>query len=93
MGDGAGLQLAPGTRLVVASSMSTKPSHSPKPLDVFQSDVCAERLKALSEPLRLRIVDLLRNGERPVGEISESLEVELVTASHHGRLHPLAATD
>ena len=63
--------------------MSTKPTPSPKSLDVFQSDVCAERLKALSEPLRLRIVDLLRNGERTVGEISESLKVELVTASHH----------
>jgi DNA-binding transcriptional ArsR family regulator len=63
--------------------MSTKPTQSQKSLDVFQSDVCAERLKALSEPLRLRIVDLLRNGERTVGEISESLKVELVTASHH----------
>jgi DNA-binding transcriptional ArsR family regulator len=83
MRDRAGLQLVQGTLLVAASSMSSKPLHSPKPLDVFQSDVCAERLKALSEPLRLRIVDLLRNGELAVGEISESLEVELVTASHH----------
>lgn len=51
--------------------------------DSFQSKVCADQLKALSEPLRLRIVDLLRQGELTVGDIAESLETELVTVSHH----------
>lgn len=51
--------------------------------DNFQSKQCADRLKALSEPLRLRIVDVLRNGELTVGDIAEFLEVELVTVSHH----------
>jgi DNA-binding transcriptional ArsR family regulator len=63
--------------------MSTKPTATSKPQDAFQSQMCAERLKALGEPLRLRIVDLLRNGELTVGEIAEKLEAELVTASHH----------
>jgi len=51
--------------------------------DNFQSKACADQLKALSEPLRLRIVDLLRQGELTVGDIAEFLETELVTVSHH----------
>lgn len=51
--------------------------------DNFQSKTCADQLKALSEPLRLRIVDLLRHGEMTVGDIAEFLETELVTVSHH----------
>jgi DNA-binding transcriptional ArsR family regulator len=51
--------------------------------DTFQSDVCAERLKALSDPLRLRIIDALRAGELTVGDIAEILEAEVVMVSHH----------
>jgi ArsR family transcriptional regulator len=51
--------------------------------DTFQSDFCAGQLKTLGEPLRLRIIDLLRHGEMTVGGIAECLDVELVTASHH----------
>lgn len=55
----------------------------PKPNDAFQADICANLLKALGEPLRLRIVDLLRQGEMTVSDIAETLKVELVTVSHH----------
>lgn len=51
--------------------------------DAFQATFCAERLKALGDPLRLRIVDLLRHGEMAVGDISEFLETEMATVSHH----------
>src|SRR5262245_41818231 len=51
--------------------------------DAFRSEECAELLKALSEPLRLRIVDVLRHGPLTVSDIAEFLEVELVTVSHH----------
>ena len=51
--------------------------------DAFQSDVCAERLKALGDPTRLRIIDALRAGELTVGDIAEILEVEVVMVSHH----------
>ena len=51
--------------------------------DSFQADRCAGLLKALGDPLRLRIVDLLRQGEMTVGDIAELLDVELVIASHH----------
>jgi DNA-binding transcriptional ArsR family regulator len=51
--------------------------------DTFQAQSCADQLKALSEPLRLRIVDVLRHGEMTVGDIAEFLEAEVVTVSHH----------
>lgn len=51
--------------------------------DLLQSDLCAERLKALSEPLRLRIVDALRGGPQNVTDLAEKLQVEVVTLSHH----------
>ena len=51
--------------------------------DTFQSQACAEQLKALSEPLRLRIVDALRYGPLTVSDIAELLETEIVTISHH----------
>jgi DNA-binding transcriptional ArsR family regulator len=56
---------------------------SDEPSDHFQSEQCAERLKALAEPLRLRIVDALRDRPRNVSEIAELLGVEVVIASHH----------
>ena len=51
--------------------------------DRLQPEHCAELLKALAEPLRLRIVDALRGGPRNVSEIAETLGVEMMTASHH----------
>ena len=51
--------------------------------DRLQSDTCAEKLKALSEPLRLRIVDSLRSGPQSVGEIAKALGEEIVIVSHH----------
>lgn len=51
--------------------------------DSLQSDLCAERLKALSEPLRLRIVDALRTGPKNVSDLAALLKVEVVTLSHH----------
>ena len=51
--------------------------------DTFQAQSCADQLKALSEPLRLRIIDVLRHGEMTVGDIAQFLETELVTVSHH----------
>jgi DNA-binding transcriptional ArsR family regulator len=51
--------------------------------DTFQSNYCAERLKALGDPLRLQIIDVLRNGEMTVSDIGFFLETEVVTVSHH----------
>ncbi len=51
--------------------------------DVFDADFCAERLKALSDPHRLRLVNALRYGELTVGDLAELLDAEVVTISHH----------
>ncbi len=51
--------------------------------DRLQSKLCAEKLKALGEPIRVRIVDLLRDGEKTVTEIAASLGEEIVNISHH----------
>lgn len=40
-------------------------------------------LTALAEPNRLRIVELLRSGPRPVGEISEQLQMRQPQVSKH----------
>lgn len=44
-------------------------------------NVMAQRFKAMSEPLRLKILQLLKEGERSVGEIAEVLELKHGTAS------------
>jgi DNA-binding transcriptional ArsR family regulator len=60
----------------------------PVPANPLQPDHCAEMLKALSDPTRLRIVDSLRTGPLNVGELAEQLNVEIVIVSHHlGILH------
>jgi DNA-binding transcriptional ArsR family regulator len=44
---------------------------------------CADRLKAMADPDRLRIVTALRTGPKAVGELAESLPMELANVSHH----------
>jgi DNA-binding transcriptional ArsR family regulator len=44
---------------------------------------CAERLKAMADPERLRIVQCLFDGPRTVGDISAHLDEEVVNVSHH----------
>ena len=51
--------------------------------EVTHAQQCAEYLKALGEPVRLAIINLLRSGEKNVSEIAEQLEIELQNASHH----------
>lgn len=47
---------------------------------------CAERLKAVADPDRLRIVDCLRMGALAVGDVCELLEMDMARASHHLRV-------
>lgn len=59
------------------------PDERPSPEDRLQSALCSEKLKALGEPTRLRIVDLLRDAPAHVGAIAEALSLPVVTTSHH----------
>jgi ArsR family transcriptional regulator, nickel/cobalt-responsive transcriptional repressor len=51
--------------------------------DVLSSKQCAERLKALADADRLRMVQLLRGGPRNVSDIAAALGVDLANVSHH----------
>jgi DNA-binding transcriptional ArsR family regulator len=46
----------------------------------------ATTLTALAEPNRLRIVELLRSGARPVGDIGERLKLQQPQVSKHLRV-------
>src|SRR5262245_13432453 len=51
--------------------------------DLLSSKECAERLKALADEDRLRIVQVLRSGGKNVGEIAAELAAEISNISHH----------
>jgi DNA-binding transcriptional ArsR family regulator len=51
--------------------------------DALSSNECAERLKALADPDRLKIVQVLRTGPKNVGQITSELGGELANVSHH----------
>ena len=44
---------------------------------------CAERLKALADPDRLRIVNSLMRGQKTVTELAVKMEVPIAKVSHH----------
>ena len=46
-------------------------------------DDIAARFKALAEPMRLRVLDALRSGERSVGELVEHLGASQANVSKH----------
>lgn len=60
----------------------------------LESAHCAEMLKAIGDPLRLRIIDALRTGSKNVGDLAELLHSEIATVSHHlGILHAAGLLD
>jgi len=67
----------------MTTAAATSSEDRTPPGDRLQSALCSEKLKALGEPTRLRIVDLLRDGPAYVGEIASTLDLPVVTTSHH----------
>jgi DNA-binding transcriptional ArsR family regulator len=60
----------------------------PSPIPVPLAELIAARLRVIGDPTRIRIIDLLRGGELPVGEIAERLGTSQQNASKHlGVLH------
>lgn len=51
-------------------------------MDVLDSE-CAQKLKVLSDPTRLTVLELLMAGPRHVGEIGDHLGIEQSLLSHH----------
>ena len=54
--------------------------------DRLQSAECAERLKAVAEPDRLKIIQCLQGSPKNVTALTELLDSPLVNVSHHLRV-------
>jgi ArsR family transcriptional regulator len=54
--------------------------------DQFRSAKCAEYLKAVADPERLKIIQCLQSGPKAVGEICRELGVVIANVSHHLKL-------
>src|SRR5277367_6487565 len=67
-------QPLPTTFLLVSGAPMTDPK---------QAKQCAEMLKAIAEPNRIRIIECLRAGSMNVTQLAKALSVEIVNVSHH----------
>ncbi len=54
-----------------------------QPLSDEAIDLVANRFKIMSEPLRLRLLQLLRNGEKSVGELTDLCRTSQPNVSKH----------
>lgn len=60
----------------------------PHPLPDAVVDLIARRFRVLAEPMRIRILDRLRDGEATVNDLTEALETSQQNVSKHlGVLH------
>lgn len=60
----------------------------PHPLPDPVVDLIARRFRVLAEPMRIRILDRLRDGEATVNDLTEALETSQQNVSKHlGVLH------
>lgn len=55
----------------------------PHPLPPELAGLIAERFRALAEPMRVRILDALRDGDAAVGELAERLGTSQQNVSKH----------
>jgi ArsR family transcriptional regulator, nickel/cobalt-responsive transcriptional repressor len=51
--------------------------------DRLKSSECSKFLKALADPERLKIIQCLQSGPKPVGDVSRALATPLANVSHH----------
>jgi DNA-binding transcriptional ArsR family regulator len=51
--------------------------------DAQPNDRCADLLKAIADPDRLKIIQYLADGAHSVGEIAEAIDEKMVNVSHH----------
>ena len=55
----------------------------PSPIPPELAELIAARFRVIGDPMRIRILDQLRDGERSVGEITEALGTSQQNASKH----------
>ena len=63
--------------------MASAAANVPHPLPPVVVDIVATRFRALGEPMRIRILDLLRDGELTVGELADHLGSTQQNISKH----------
>ena len=67
--------------------MSTRPA-VPHPLPEPLIDLVAQRFRVLGEPMRIKLLDRLRDGDATVGELQQALGASQQNVSKHlGVLH------
>ena len=54
--------------------------------DAHPDEACADKLRVLSDPTRLSVVELLMAGPRRVGDLNQVLGIEQSLLSHHLRV-------
>ena len=71
------------------SSLPAVPAAAvPHPLPPELVELVAHRFRLLGEPMRIRLLDVLRDGERSVGELALALAASQQNVSKHlGALH------
>ena len=55
----------------------------PRPLPADLVELIARRFRAIGEPMRIRLLDRLRDGEATVGELSEATGASQQNVSRH----------
>jgi DNA-binding transcriptional ArsR family regulator len=55
----------------------------PHPLPIDLVELIARRFRVLGEPMRIRLLDRLRDGEATVGELSDALDASQQNVSKH----------
>ncbi|MDE3024014.1 MAG: winged helix-turn-helix transcriptional regulator [Acidobacteriota bacterium] len=55
----------------------------PHPLPDDLVELIARRFRAIAEPMRIRLLDHLRDGEATVGELSEAIDASQQNVSKH----------
>jgi DNA-binding transcriptional ArsR family regulator len=55
----------------------------PHPLPEDLAELIARRFRAIGEPMRIRLLDQLRDGEATVGELSQALAASQQNVSKH----------
>ena len=55
----------------------------PRPIPLDLAELIAQRLRVIGDPTRIRILDVLRDGERSVAEVSDALSTSQQNASKH----------
>lgn len=55
----------------------------PRPIPVDLAEMIAQRLRVIGDPNRIRILDLLRDGEQSVAELTTQLDTSQQNVSKH----------